>query len=436
MEVQGGWEMLSAEENAVLTQVGPDAPLGRTMRRYWFPIATSAQLPTADSDPLRVTLLGESFVVFRDSNGTVGVLDEMCMHRCASLALGRVEQGGIRCVYHGWKYAADGTILDTPNNRNPRLKERLTAPAFPVREAGGLVWTYIGPKDKQPPLPSYRFFDGPDENRVVVRLNVKANYLQLLEGGVDSSHVGILHSDQANPSWMDETFTPVDQDFNPGALASSDNAPTLEIEDTAFGFHYVAKRQGPLSGDGSPTHSVRVTPAMLPVGRIIPAAAFEYFVFEVPQDDTSTSTYIVVHGDKPIDREQILDIMGIRPPFWDEKTCEWEASWANGLGQDRSRMARNWTGLSGIEQEDVIQALSMGPIVDRTKEHMVAADRAVLHLRARLLESVRLCEAGEDPIGVGVDLHAVRSLPDTTVPVDVDWQSLVPANVSAGRVIA
>ena len=427
--------MLTAQENEILTRVGPATPMGRMMRRFWLPVCTSAQLPEPDSDPLRAGLLGESFVVFRDTAGQVGVLDELCIHRCASLALGRVEQGGIRCLYHGWKFAADGTVLDTPNNRNVRFRDRMRAPAFPVREAGGIVWTYIGPKNQQPEFPHYAFHDGPDENRAVIRLNTPANYLQLFEGGVDSSHVGILHSDQANPTWMNEEFTPRDdEDFNPGALASGDNAPALEVEDTAFGFHYVAKRQASSAADGGPAHSIRVTPVLLPFVRIIPAPAFQFFVFEVPKSDTVTSTYIIAHGSKPIDRAEIIRIMGLREPFWNDTDCDFRATWANGLGQERSRMHANWSGFDGIEQEDAIISISMGPILDRTREHMVAADRAVIHLRLRLLQSVRRHEEGEQPIGLGVDVSGVRSLPDTVILPDDRWQALVPGNVSASPV--
>jgi phthalate 4,5-dioxygenase oxygenase subunit len=428
--------MLSAEENEILTRVGPGTPMGRMMRRFWLPIATSAQLPAPDCDPLRAGLLGETFVVFRDTSGTVGVLDELCMHRCVSLALGRVEKGGIRCLYHGWKFAADGTVLDTPNNTNERFRQRLRAPAYPVREAGGLIWTYIGPPDKQPELPQFSFLDGPDENRAVVRLNTPVNYLQLFEGGVDSSHVGILHSNTANPTWMDEMFTAVtDEDYNPGALASADNAPLLEVADTAFGFHYAARRHGPAAADGSATSSIRITPALLPVTRIIPAAAFQFFVMEVPASDTETSTYLIVHGPKPVDRADILRIMGLREPFWNDRDCNFLASWADGLGQDRPRMATSWTGYDGIEQEDAILSISMGAILDRTKEHMVAADRAVIHLRLRLLQSVRCHEEGGDPVGYGVDLSGVRALPDTVTAVSDDWQQLVPANVTAAPAV-
>lgn len=422
--------MLTAQENETLTRVGPDTPMGRMMRRFWMPVCTSAQLPGPDCDPLRVSLLGESFVVFRDTSGQIGILDEFCMHRGVSLALGRVEKGGIRCLYHGWQFAADGTILDTPNHCNPRFRERLKAPAFPAREAGGLVWTYIGDKDRQPPLPRFGFMDGPDEHRAVLRINTAANYLQLFEGGTDSSHVGILHSNAANPSWMVGEFTPPADDFNPGAIAVADNAPRLDIEDTAFGYHYVAKRQGPPAADGSLTHSIRVTPVILPVLRIIPAAAFQFYVFEVPQNDEVTSTYLIAHGGKPVDRGTIIRIMGLDDPrFWNDRDCNFRADWSDGLGQDRSRMNENWSGFSGIEQEDAVLAVSMGPIVDRTKEHVVAADRAVLHLRARLLESVRRHEAGGDPIGVEItDYTPVRSLPDTTIDANEPWQELVPGN--------
>lgn len=423
--------MLSAEENDILTRVGPGTPMGRMMRRFWTPVCTSEQV-SADGTPLRASLFGEHFVVFRDTDGAVGVLDELCMHRGVSLALGRNEKGGLRCLYHGWKFCVDGTILDTPNNTNERFRRRLKAPAYPVVEAGGMVWTYVGDPEQQPEFPHFAFMDGPAENRTVLRLNTPANYLQLFEGGVDSSHVGILHSNQANPTWMEDEFTANEgQDFNPGALAVADNAPTLALEDTDVGYHYVARRQGPAAPDGSATQSVRITPVMLPFCRVIPAPAFQFFVFEVPQTDYLTATFIIVHGATPIDRQQIVHIMGLDDPrFWNETDCDFRAGWANGMNQDRAAMAGNWSGFSGIEQEDAVLAVSMGAILDRTKEHMVAADRAVIHLRLRLLESVRLHEDGGSPIGLEPgDVSGIRSVPDTTIAADARWQDLVPGNM-------
>ena len=428
--------MLSEDENRTLTQVGPETPMGRLMRRFWLPVCTTAQVAEPDGRPLRTSLLGESLVVFRDTAGQLGVIDEHCMHRGVSLALGRNEQGGLRCLYHGWKFAVDGSILEMPNSRNKKLCQRLRAPVHPVREASGLVWTYLGPRGQEPPFPHYGFMDGPAEHRAVVRLNTSANYLQLFEGGIDSSHVGVLHSAQAVPAWMREgapvandAFQPRDDaDVNLGALAVWDNTPDLEIEDTDFGFHCAALRRGAAADDGSPTFAVRVTPVILPVLRIIPAAnSFQFFTFEVPMSDTQTGTYIVAYGPAPLDRNEIIRTLGLDDErFWNDEDCTFRASWANGLGQDRDLMATNWTGYTGIEQEDAVLALSMGPILDRRKEHMVAADHGVIHLRARLLESVRRNENGEPPIGLDRDDHTtIRSLHDTTIGSDRAWRPLV-----------
>lgn len=425
--------MLSVEENEVLTRVGPDTAMGRMMRRFWLPIAASKQVEP-DGDPLRTMLLGESLVVFRATDGTVGVLDEFCVHRRASLALGRNENGGLRCLFHGWKFAPDGEILETPNHCNERFRHKVRAPAYPCREAGGLVWVYIGPPELEPEFQRFGFFEGPDANRVVIRVDSGSNYLQLFEGGTDSSHVAILHSNQANPSWMNDEFTPLDEDFNPGAITVDDNAPVLDIQDTEYGYHYAAKRQGPPTADGRATHSLRVTPVILPTCRIIPAPAFQIYVFEVPQHDGRTSTYLISHGPHPVPRSEMLRIFGLDDErFFDDDTCQFDAGWADGLGQDRAAMKDNWSGYSGIEQEDLIMALSMGPIVDRTKEVLVAADRAVVHLRRRLLESVRRHEAGEDPIALQLsDLSTVEALSDTVLPTGESWQQLLPGNMAVG----
>jgi len=417
--------MLTREENDLLTRVGPNTPMGEMMRRYWMPICTTAQLPEPDCAPLRTQLLGEWFVVFRNSDGVVGVLDELCMHRGVSLALGRVENNGIRCLYHGWKFGIDGTIQEMPNHPNSAsFREKMKANSYPVREEGGLVWTYIGPKEKQPVFQRYAFMKGPEENRVVVRVDTEANYLQLYEGGTDSSHVGILHHDHVAISG-DTTVDTVDL----GVMAVDDHAPALDIVDTDYGYIYAAQRKGPTQPDGTETHSVRVTPVILPTGRIIPApGSFQYFLFEIPQNDHVTSTYIVCHGNQKADRPGVLKILGLHDErFWNEKDCKFRASWdVNNMNQDRHRMDKSFTGFSGIEQEDAVLSISMGPIVDRTKEHLVAADRAVMQLRARLLESVRRCQAGEDPIGVHIeDYSNVVSLIDTTIPKGGRWQKYV-----------
>ena len=425
--------MITAEDNERLTRVGPGTPMGAMMRRYWLPVCTSAQLPQPDGPPLRVRLCGENYVAFRDTSGHVGLIDEYCMHRRASMVLARVEDGGIRCLYHGWKFGRDGSIQETPNHCDDRFKSALRAPTYSVQEAGGLVWAYVGPKDQEPPFQAYEFFEGPEENRCVFRINTPANWLQLFEGGTDSSHVGILHCNLANPEWKNKAdFVPSVDDYTSVALAVGDNAPALEIENTPYGFHYAAKRQGPSRADGTPTDSVRVTAVIFPTCRIIPLAQYQFFVFEVPQDDVKTSTYIIAHGPKPFDRDKMRAVLGLdNKKLWNDEDCEYRASEENRFGQDLSRMNETWSGLAGLVPEDASIGVSMGPIVDRHKEVLVAADAAVVRLRNRFLESLRAVEAGQAPFGVQIaDFSRVRSLADTVIGKGERWQDHLPGNMS------
>jgi len=449
--------MISAEENERLTRTGRDTPMGRMMRRFWLPVCSAHQVAEPDGAPLRTQLLGEYLVVFRDTDGKIGVLDEFCVHRRASLALGRNEEGGLRCLLHGWKFCTDGRITETPNHASPNVREKIRQPAYPAIEAGGMIWTYIGDADKQPPFQKYGWFDAPEENYVVLRINTPVNYLQLYEGGTDSAHVGILHMNMMNPGWKDSAFVDgkTDQDdgkgWGTGADADGpssskadmymtstvfDATPDLGIEDTPYGFQYAALRDGGPGADGSPTWSVRITPVMLPTGRIIPANAFQFYVLEIPMQDDLTATYLVFHGPDKQDRQLIIDTMGLADPrFWNDNDCNFTASWDDRLGQDRESMAgQNWSGFAGIEQEDAVIAMSMTPIIDRTQEYLVPSDEAVIRLRRRLLESVALNEAGKDPLGLKIeDYSSVAAIPDSVIPQSENWQDLAPGNMGSGR---
>lgn len=416
--------MLNREDNALLCEVGPGTPMGHMMRRYWHPVCTSAQLAGPDAPPLRVQLLGENYVAFRDSRGDVGLLEELCMHRGASLALGRVEEGGLRCLYHGWKFDVRGAVLETPNHADPKYRARMKAPAFPVREEGGLVWAYVGPKDMQPAFSRYAFMDAEPAHRVVLRVNVACNYLQLVEGGEDSSHVGVLHTNMARPGWKDDDFQPNADVVNPASLTSNDLEPALKMEETAFGFQYVALRK--IGKEG--VKNARVVPFIVPYGRVIPAPAFLFTVFEVPEDDTHTSTYIVVHGKAPVSEDKIIELLGLDDArYYDRKTCAFTASWADAFGQSRERMKDSWTGLRGVEVEDAAIALSQGPLYDRSKEHLVPADQAVMRVRRVLLESVRRVMDNKPPLAVGVDLRGVAAC-DAQLADGAPWQDLIPSH--------
>src|SRR5438128_676070 len=187
--------MLSKEDNDLVTKVGPGTPMGNLMRQYWLPAMLSSELPHPDSDPVRVLLLNEQLIAFRDSNGKVGLLANNCPHRGASLFFGRTEEAGLRCVYHGWKFSADGTCVDMPNEpAESDFKAKVKAVAYPCQERGGVVWTYMGSQTQSPPLPGLEWNLVPDSHVYLTKRVADSNWVQTLEGEIDSSHSGFLHT--------------------------------------------------------------------------------------------------------------------------------------------------------------------------------------------------------------------------------------------------
>jgi phthalate 4,5-dioxygenase len=202
--------MLKRQDNELITRVGPGTPMGNTMRRYWIPALLSSELPHADSDPLRVRLLGEDLVAFRDTNGNVGLIQNNCPHRGASLFFGRNEEAGIRCVYHGWKFDLTGQCIDMPNEpAESDFKTKVKATAYPIAEKAGVVWTYMGPLDKQPPLPDYEWMRAPDGWMHCSKTFENCNYLQSMEGGLDTSHSSFLHRN-LDPEGLNQSAHAVD----------------------------------------------------------------------------------------------------------------------------------------------------------------------------------------------------------------------------------
>lgn len=414
--------MLSKSNSELLTRVGKGSPLGEMMRRYWHPVALSSQVAQRNGAPLRTKLLGQRLVVFRDSDGRVGVLDEMCMHRGVSLALGRNEAGGLRCIYHGWKYAVDGTILETPNVADSRFREHKKAPAYPVREQAGLIWTYIGPPAYEPPFRTFEFDLVPEANRVVFRANTRASWLPLLEGGLDSAHVAILHTNQMRANWRTGASGEVSLEaLQRGGEAWAQTAPSLEVEDTEFGIRYCAFRD--LSASGSRSRNARIVPAFLPYHRIIPGKTRTVFVADVPMDDFETATYSVVYNkDHALDREEWAASFGYHSHLYNPETCWFELNWDDRLGQNRAAMATDWSGYSGIELEDFAMSVSIVEDYDRSSENLVASDRAIVQMRRRVLDTIRQFQEGAPPPGVNVDDFTRLSAYDVDIAADQDWR--------------
>ncbi len=306
--------------------------------------------------------------------------------------------------------------MNLPADKRP---PKLRASAYPVVEAGGIVWTYLGPKEKRPPFQRFAFMDVPEDQRVLLRVDTHCNWVQMIEGGLDSSHVSILHTNAARPDWAGAAAQAV------GAM--NDTGPSLEIEDTEFGYHYAAFRRG---SDGA---NVRVVPFIMPFGRIIPGGALQgksnfTIAFEVPIDDEHTATYSVRYGSQPISLESRLKETGYDDPeLYSRESRKFLFTRGDNAKQRRDIMDQNWSGFRGIAVEDAVIATSMGPISDRTRENLISSDLAIARFRKCLMDSIDRIERGLDPVGVGFDVGLISAI-DAAAPEDQHWRALVPGH--------
>jgi phthalate 4,5-dioxygenase len=427
--------MLSREDNELMCRVGPGTAMGSALRRYWLPALQVEEIPEALGDPRAVELLGQHFVVFRDGEGKVGFLDERCCHRGASLLLGHVEDCGIRCIYHGWKFAPDGTVLDTPNVPDSKFKNRIRAHAYPAREAGGLLWVYLGPADSCPSFPEWPWANVPDAHRINAYAVVNCNYVQVLEGLVDSSHLNILHDYGLRTAATSElTFA------QKVAGMHVDAAPRIEAEDTEFGFHYAALRRSQEAGQAMQTVA-RVTAFIAPCFVANPNGDLAFAV--VPVNDERTIFYHIWWnldrriGEEPARSEQLkfvgLDRESLDAYGMSRATCDGEGRprRENRFLQNRDAMRKgeHFTGLLSFTQEDAAAAMSAGPIRDRTRECLSIADVAIGRLYKVLLKCARQARQGGDPIGIepAIDASRIAGI-DSPLRDGERWQSLVPGN--------
>jgi phthalate 4,5-dioxygenase len=379
--------MLSAERNAYMTRVGPDTPMGALFRRFWLPVLVPEQLPEPDGDPVRIRVLGEDLVAFRDSNGRVGIVDAFCPHRRAPLFFGRNEECGLRCVYHGWKFDTQGNCVDMPSEPpESDFKERIRIKSYPTREWGGAIWIYMGPPASRPPLPALEWATLPAPHRRVAMWIVESNWLQVLEGNVDTAHVSFLHA--AN-------------DGIPGVREEGllDKAPRLMVIENNAGFAYGGRRA---TRDGQ--YYWRVTQFLLPMYTLIPGPGWpRACVGVVPIDDQHTiRVQIAYNPQAPLEGEgrftprelgefRLAD--GVTIDTWIPTENR-----GNRYNLDREMQRRvNYSGIQGIETQDRAMTEGMGYICDRTQEHLGTSDLAVIAARRVLEKRARDLEKGVEP---------------------------------------
>ena len=411
--------MLSGQDNELLTEVGPGTPMGDTMRRYWVPALLSWELPEPDCPPVRVKLLGEDLIAFRDTQGRIGLLDEFCPHRRVSLFFGRNEECGLRCVYHGWKFDADGRCVDQMNEPES-FAHKIHTTSYPTVEAGGIVWAYMGPAELRPALPLFGWTQLPATHRHVGKVIQESNWLQGVEGGIDTSHAPILHRTHGNDS------------KRPGFKMKDPfvrgKAPVLEVDVTDYGFCYAGIR--PL--DEAALH-IRAYHFILPFHQIRPSRTDEGIPtvaghIWVPTDDDTTMVYNWVASvrDEPLPEEECLESrLGNGPQDVDQKTFRSKRNRQNNYLLDRQvQKTETFTGIDGINLQDRAVQESMGAVVDRSKEHLGPADRAVIQARRLLLDAVRSVEKGESPRGVAPSYYTLRAA-EAIVPQDTNWRTLL-----------
>jgi phthalate 4,5-dioxygenase oxygenase subunit len=416
-------------DNEVLCRVEGDAPMGQLMRQHWLPACMSEEVAEPDGAPVRARLLGVDLVVFRDTEGRVGVLDEKCPHRGASLVFGRNENCGLRCLYHGWKFGVDGAIQEMasepPGSRMMNLKHR----AYPVEESAGFVWVWMGDPEAVLPFETPSWAPTPTTRISIVKIHAACNWAQVLEGSIDSAHSSSLHSTNM-PTAEVEGSTATDTAW---LRPSKDKSPRLEVEATDYGFHYAALRM-PIRDPDTHTY-VRTTVFVAPFTVLIPPNdQYNLAQMLVPIDDVNCMFYwIAWHPTKGIGQDAWRRFCGaevgpdLNPDFTKKRNLE------NRYLQDRAAMkAGDFTGITGIPTQDMAMWESMGPIADRSADHLGSSDAAIIQFRRQMVAAAKACAAGEPALGTRstsrrLDLASFEGV----VPKTADWRAFTTRNRAA-----
>ncbi len=394
--------MTTAAESELLTRVGPGSPMGALMREYWIPAVMSREL-IAGAAPTRIMLLGEKLIAFRDMDGRVGVMDHRCPHRCASLFFGRMEEGGVRCAYHGWKFDVEGNCLEMPNvPTHQAFPAKVKAKAYRVQESSGIVWAYMGTREQPPKLPCFEAVSLEEGERNLFCVQRECNWLQGLEGDIDTSHFSFLHMGALTPDVVDQSSL--------GRLALINRAPEYHVADTDWGTMYAAHRPGEEPG----STYWRVAHYMFPFWTIPPDGQFSDHIIArawVPMDDTHTMFFHVSWKKNTPGLRKMKDGAPIVGASIGNKflpnTSDWHGRWrleANAsndyqIDRDLQRQA-SYSGIEGIHLQDQALTESMGAIVDHTFEHLAVSDLMINRTRRRIINVVRAAQEGVTPPGV------------------------------------
>ena len=389
--------MLKKELNDLVTQTGPGTAMGNLFRRYWHPALLSEQLPGPDCEPVRLELLSEKMLAFRDTEGKLGLIDEFCAHRGVSLWFGRNEQNGIRCPYHGWKYDVNGNCTEVPSEPTSGYCKRIKLKSYPLVERGGVIWVYMGPADKQPPLPEWEFATLPKEHSYMSKRVQASNWLQALEGGIDSSHVSFLHSASLSRD-------PLFKGAKGNQYNLNDLSPVFEVVEADGGLLVGARRNAE-----DDQYYWRITPWVMPGFTMVPPRGDHpvHGHFWVPINDHSCWTWSFdYHPTRALTTAEV-DAMkgGASIHVKVDKDYVPLQRMDNDYLMDRKAQREGllYSGIEGIGMQDASLQESMGAIQDRTKENLVSTDNGIIMARQRLIKAARALAENPDFVLPGLD---------------------------------
>ena len=429
--------MITHEENIALTRVSSGSLLHEPLSRYWYPIMRSVELK--DRCTHKARLLGENFVIARIGDELLA-MDELCPHRRCSLTLARVEDAGLRCIYHGWLMNRDGAVAESPNERETGGRQKVRVRTAAIREAGGLIWMNICTSEAESaPFPDLPWMHLPAEQVLIVDAMCNSNWVQSLEGAIDSSHSSHLHSDEITSSKKAQSSTAVGTGATLQiARPSTDRHPRIKVRDTDCGFIYGAIRKPILDPDT--TAYIRTSAYAYPSYVTFPASDTQgdLQVF-VPIDETHTHFFYIRYSTRgdALDQTRLSQRSGLVPGKDTDESGYLRIAALPYWGQDRTAMAagKSFTGIKGVNVQDIVVQESMGTIVDRTKENLGAADLAIVHFRRLLLNAARGEGAARPGFASKIRYDALVAR-DGLLPLSQDWSEIYSAGTIHWKVAA
>jgi phthalate 4,5-dioxygenase oxygenase subunit len=435
--------MLNETDNELLSRVERGTPMGDVMRQYWLPVMQSDELGGPDGRQMRVRLLGEDLILFRDSENKVGLLANNCCHRGASLFFARNEECGLRCVYHGWKFDVSGACVDMPNEpAESNFKDKVRQQAYPCVERGGVIWAYMGPRETPPQLPELEWNLVPENQRFITMRHEACNWAQAVEGGIDSSHSGFLHS---RLSAKEDVERGRSQGGSEGMrFKTQDKHPRFEVVDTDYGVLIGARRDA-----DADTYYWRITQFLMPFFQMIPPYGASPTIGGhawVPVDDHNTMSWSITWHptraltEKELERYRSYPTGGIHIgeegilPATTQPWGKWmpKPNAGNDYELDyEAQKTQLFSGILNLALQDSGMQESMGPIYNRTQEHLGSSDTGIIQMRKRLISAaIALREKGITPTGVdSPEAYRVRSagvvLPRTAIWAEAAQDHLV-----------